>query len=233
LGQKFKEYQDILHLLSNFYEKIPPEIEQKRRYYCTVYTKCVFEVKNLLTIAHKLLRLGYDDSSTRKKIESSKTTYSYALYQLQNYKNSKNKFLMIKDELKKHAEKLGNYDEVRVNENLLCLTHKHIIETKSIKGVRTLSSKIHKRNDEVLDREELSDLTESDDEKNEESCRQIEKCQFINNENRVDCCYEKIQLRKTNKRTSWHNKISNGIMLIDGCEFVFNEALMNLTWLDE
>merc|ERR1712170_261315 len=30
LGQKFKEYQDILHLLSNFYEKIPPEIEQKR-----------------------------------------------------------------------------------------------------------------------------------------------------------------------------------------------------------
>jgi len=55
----------------------------------------------------------------------------------------------------------------------------------------------------------------------------------LNFENRIDCCYEKIKHCKTDKSTRWQNILRNGIMLIDKKEFVFNKAMVDLTWEDK
>jgi hypothetical protein len=216
LGQKFKEYQDNLRLISNSYGNLPSESIQKRRYYCSLYYKCVIDVKNLLSSFHGSIKYAetpgvkLDDSPENISKNFNCNLTKFAFYQFQNNKNLESKNLRKNKEIK---------DETNV-----------AFKNRDKKNERNTTTKLkesQKQLSETLDCEELSDLSESEDENAEN------KKYYQGDFNRIDCCYEKVKLRKTNKRVSWHNKLKNGIMLIDGCEFVFDKALADLTWIDE
>jgi len=70
-----------------------------------------------------------------------------------------------------------------------------------------------------LDREELSDFSASDSEVSDVADTHM---------NRIDCCYTQIKRRKTGQQTRWLNKVKNGIMLINGREYLFRDALVKI-----
>jgi len=80
----------------------------------------------------------------------------------------------------------------------------------------------HLKSQTHLQSEELSELSESGSDE-----------EFFNAHDDVDkinCCYERIQLRRKGKQTKWLNTLKYGIASIGGKEYAFHSATADLEW---
>jgi hypothetical protein len=75
-----------------------------------------------------------------------------------------------------------------------------------------------------LDCENLSECSISDDDTNaSENLSHWSK-------NRIDCRYTQIKRRRIQQRTRFFNIVNNGIMFINGREYLFREAIFDIAW---
>merc|ERR1712060_964034 len=99
--------------------------------------------------------------------------------------------------------------------------NKSLLSDSSIK--KTL--KLELQTDERLDYEELSELSSSENDGSKGTLNEINGYK-----NRIDCCYTEIKFKNTNKEHGrrWQNLLNNGILMLNGKEYVFKEAKADL-----
>jgi len=224
---QLREYQDAVSLLSNQYSKIPKEKNKDRRYcyyLCQQYAAVVeklriylqnFKIREIISSSRKDIKTHLDPSA--RKLQG-----SYGLVESGSSRDTQNSF---SDHVVCNQSR-----EINVSENGdECKERQKHEGTKNslnrVCGVKVDHARLRSQPSKDLDLEDLSDLSDSS----------VGVSEVIENSsedymNRIDCCYEKIQLRKMGNKTKWQSVFKNGIMLIDGKEFVFHEATVNLIW---
>merc|ERR1712113_1106455 len=237
LDMQIRLYQDITSLLNFQLNKVPIEyVHYRDRYIFLKSYYHAYDKKLLNHIAKVKLRKV---SLTKKHETISSLDYSFsektcklAANCIERQPHKINQNILINNKSTSPALKNPGIYKSDILSDHKKLSNKNFKSEKIKKNKSLLSNPSIKKTlkpelqiDERLDHEELSELSSSE---NDVSKGALDKIKGY--ENRIDCYYTEVTFKNTNKEHGrrWQNLLNNGILMLNGKEYVFKEAKADL-----
>merc|ERR1712217_99403 len=231
-------YQDTISLLNSQLNKIPMK-------HCHYHKKYMFLKRYYQAYIKNLI-----NHTTKIKLREASLTKDYEIISLLDYRlsektcklaanciqkrphqinqniliNNKSSLLMLRNSGIYKSNKISNdHEELSnvISEPIQLKKNKSLIPDSSTKK----NSKLESQTAEHLDCEELSELSSSENNGSKWTLNKTHRYK-----NRIDCCYTEIKFEKTNKEHGrrWRNLFNNGILILDGKEYIFKAAKADL-----